>query len=131
MKYTELSIGNLVYYNDNIIKVESITKRKVGYHTQPNENNMHFARMCEILPVPITEDILLKSAFAKKQDTCFTSYEINPYDGHVIDVTFYNSGIDAFIRFICGGCHLRTIKYLHELQNIVRAITGKELEIKL
>lgn len=131
MKYTELSIGNLVYYNGNAIKIESITKRKVGYHTQPNENNMRFARMCEILPIPITEEILQKSGFAIKKDLCFTSYEINPYDGHVIDVTFYESGIDVFIRYICGRCHLRSIKYLHELQNIVSAITNQQLNLQL
>ena len=65
MKYTELSIGNLVYQTGNIIKVESITKRKVGYHLKPNESCMHYARMSEILPIPITEEIL-KNMVLKK-----------------------------------------------------------------
>jgi hypothetical protein len=84
----------------------------------------------EIEPIPITEELLLKIGFKKGQGNGYVSYEINPYDGHIIEVAFYISGIDVFIRFICGKCHLRSIKYFHELQNIIRVITGKELTIK-
>ena len=83
-----------------------------------------------IKPIDITEEILQRSGFERKQGKGYASYEINPYDGHIIEVAFYDSGIDVFIRFICGKCHLRSIKYFHELQNIIRAITGKELTIK-
>lgn len=83
-----------------------------------------------VKPIHITEEILQKSGFERKDGKGYASYEINPYDGHIIEVAFYDSGIDVFIRFICGGCHLRSIKYFHELQNIIRVITGKELTIK-
>ena len=83
-----------------------------------------------IKPIDITEEILQNSGFERTQDDGYVSYEINPYDGHIIKVAFYDSGIDVFIRFICGKCHLRSIKYFHELQNIIRVITGKELTIK-
>lgn len=81
-------------------------------------------------PIDITEEILQRSGFEKTQGSNYISYEINPYDGHIIEIAFYDSGIDVFIRHICGRCHLRSIKYFHELQNIIRAITGKELTIK-
>ena len=84
----------------------------------------------EIEPIPITEELLLKIGFKKGQGNGYASYNINPYDGHIIEVAFYDSGIDVFIRFICGKCHLRSIKYFHELQNMIRVITGKELTIK-
>lgn len=83
-----------------------------------------------VAPIPITEDILKKSGFERIQGNSYASYKINPYDGHIIEVAFYDSGIDVFLRFICGKCHLRSIKYFHELQNIIRVITGKELTIK-
>lgn len=82
-----------------------------------------------VKPIPITEELLLKSGFERKQGNGYTSYEINPHDGHIIRVDFYDSGIEVFIRYICGNCHLRSIKYFHELQNIVRVITNKELTI--
>ncbi len=56
----ELSIGNLVCYNGEVVKVEQITKRKIGYHTKPNETRMNYARLCEIEPIPITEELLTK-----------------------------------------------------------------------
>lgn len=83
-----------------------------------------------VKPIDITEEILQRSGFERKQCKGYASYKINPYDGHIIEVAFYDSGIDVFIRFICGKCHLRSIKYFHELQNIIRVITGKELTIK-
>lgn len=83
-----------------------------------------------VKPIHITEEILQKSGFERTQGNGYASYEINPYDGHIIVVAFYDSGIDVFIRFICGKCHLRSIKYFHELQNIIRVITGEELTIK-
>lgn len=85
----------------------------------------------EIEPIPVTEELLLKIGFKKGQGNGYASYKINPYDGHIIEVAIYESGIDAFIQYICGACHLRSIKYLHELQNIVFAITGTELEVEL
>lgn len=84
-----------------------------------------------VKPIHITEDILQKSGFKRKQGNDYTSYKIKPYDdGHIIEVALYDSGIDVFICFIYGKCYLRSIKYFHELQNIIRVITGKELIIK-
>lgn len=131
MKYAELSIGNLVYYNGNVIKVESITKRKVGYHLKPNESRMHYARMSEIFPIPITEEILKKFGFKEMFGRGCDSYEKYLSNYHRIEVVMDENIIDAHIRYGGWKCHLRTIKYLHELQNIVRAITSKELEIQL
>ena len=55
MDIKELRIGNLVMYNGKVVKVEQITKHKIGYHTKPNETRMNYARLCEIEPIPITE----------------------------------------------------------------------------
>ena len=37
MKATELMAGNYLSYNGQIIKVENITNKKVGYHIKDNE----------------------------------------------------------------------------------------------
>ena len=60
MKPQELRIGNLVCYNGEVVKVEQVTKRKIGYHTKPNETRLNYARLCEIEPIPITEKLLTK-----------------------------------------------------------------------
>ena len=81
----------------------------------------------EIKPIPITENILLNCGFKKehngeyitiyKKDDCIEilcqKNVYYPYDYH-FDV--------------CLG---KELKYVHELQNTVFVLTGKELEIKL
>ena len=54
MKKNELRIGNLVKLNGEIVKVEQITKKKIGYHKEPRENVMHYARLLKIEPIDIS-----------------------------------------------------------------------------
>ena len=63
MKPQELRIGNLVNNNCKVVKVEQTTKHKIGYHTKPNETRMNYARLCEIEPIPITDELLFKNGF--------------------------------------------------------------------
>ncbi|MBO7280138.1 MAG: hypothetical protein J6V00_03130 [Bacteroidaceae bacterium] len=131
MKYAELSIGNLVYYNGNAIKVESITKREVGYHTQPNENNMHFAKMCEILPIPITEEILLKIGFKK----CIDGNKLYRYAiaECIMEIRFLDIGtlikLENYKSDYVRKVHLPQTPYIHQLQNAYLLVTGKEFEL--
>ena len=85
----------------------------------------------EISPIPITEEILKKSGFKEMFGRGCDSYEINLYNYHRIEVVMDENIIDAHIRYGGWKCHLRTIKYLHELQNIVSAITNQQLNIQL
>lgn len=141
MTIQELRIGNWINCKtkdglqtgriDNLLEVSntiyfiSAKAGKIDYQGKVTSENDCFE------PIPITEEILLKCGFEKKEETAYDKYEINPHDGRVIEVAIYTSGIDVFVRYICGGCHLRSIKYLHELQNLVSVITKKELEIEL
>ena len=123
MKPQELKIGNLVCYNGEVVKVEQITKHKIGYHTKPNETRLNYARLCEVEPIPITEELLLKCGFDKP---CDGVYEHNYGEFEVTKeqekwwVT-WNGGADFWFE----------IKHLHQLQNAYYLVTGKELEIKL
>ena len=85
----------------------------------------------DISPIPITEEILKKCGFKEMFGRGCDSYEINLYNYHRIEVVMDENIIDVHARYGGWKCHLRTIKYLHELQNIVRAINSQELEIKL
>lgn len=123
MKPTELRIGNLVCYNGKVVKVEQITKHKIGYHTEPNETRMNYARLCEIEPIPITEELLLKNGFEQCdymfKTLFFEMYEVeNGWHLHIDN--------DKFETAIA-----LTIKYLHQMQNAYYLVTGKELEIKI
>ena len=53
VNYTELMIGDWIEIDGIPRQVQTITKKKVGYHIKPNECYMHYARLseCEYLPI--------------------------------------------------------------------------------
>lgn len=139
MKPQELSIGNLVCYNGKVVKVEQITKHKIGYHAIPNETRMNYARLCEIEPIPITEELLTKIGFKKDRNGYFNYREC--YDE--LSVRFSESY--TFIEYAnlfhcledvtetnyCSSLEFPNTLHLHTLQNIWHLLTGEELEIKV
>ena len=118
----ELSIGNLVRYNGEVVKIEQITKRKIAYHKEENESRMHYARLSEIEPIELTEEIIGK-------------YFIHHGASYIRDMN------RAEIYQICNGWCLSLnnsnyttyfgtiVKYLHELQNVYYLAGKKELTI--
>ena len=139
MKPQESRIGNLVCYNGKVVKVEQITKRKIGYHTKPNETRMNYARLCEVEPIPITEELLLKIGFKKKRDGYLHYSDHNDEFSIKFDLGY------AFIEYanLCfnpedvtetnygSSLEFPNTLHLHTLQNIWYLLTGKELEIKV
>lgn len=125
MKKNELRIGNLVKVKGEIVKVEQITKKKIGYHKEPRENVMHYARLWEIEPIDISKDVLrkIKLDFNKKCN----------------DYYFYRNGRLVFGCYFGNGYYLvsfyqsMVIKriQLHELQNMYYILIDEELEVEL
>lgn len=117
----ELRIGNLVRYNGEVVKIEKITKRKIGYHKEANESRMHYARLSEIEPIELTEEIVGKYFIH-----CGASYlrDMNraeiyqTCDGWCLNVN--NSNYSAYVSSI--------VKHIHELQNTYYLVTKKELK---
>lgn len=120
MKPQELSIGNLVCYNGKVVKVEQITKHKIGYHTKPNETRMNYARLCEIEPIPITEEWLTRCGF----DRTSIIFQKNGFE-----CSHY--GNEWCMSCNCNEYELAPLKGFHHLQNAYYLVTGKELEIKI
>ena len=132
MEATELRIGNYVYTQsgklvvnrDSIYKVENV--------------NMQSARKYE--PIPLTEEWLLKFEFegslsnwyGKKYFTdCEETPEIMKIDYNlksnrlaIIDIS------DELDDTTFPIYTAKTIKYVHQLQNVYFALTGEELTIK-
>lgn len=125
MKANELRIGNLVKVKGEIVKVEQITKKKIGYHKEPRENVMHYARLCEVEPIDISKDVLrkIKLDFNKK---CNDYYFYK--DGRLVFGCYFSNDY-CLVSFY----HFMAIKrmQLHELQNMYYIITNEELEIEL
>ena len=138
MKANEIQIGDWLYYKGQFnafpFKVESITKKKVGYHAEPNEHRMHYLRLSECKPIPLTPEILEKNGFEKVYD----KYKLPNYRIKWKSYTdFYFTvftGVDGYwnpigLNVITGGIPA-TVDYVHQLQNALR-LCGIKKEIVL
>ena len=72
-------------------------------------------------PIPLTEEILLKAGFEKRQDTMWTIYNKSWISLYKMMGGEYYEVEDTYT----------SLKYVHSLQNLYFALTGEELEIEL
>lgn len=125
----ELRIGNIVLY------APTNTHITVGYH-HIRLLSISAEPYPQYEPIQLTEEILLKCRFVGNED-----------EMHI--VLGLGSGEELSIEFItdtacltrsqpkCNRndtldfCYIKYPKYLHQLQNLYFALTGKELEINL
>lgn len=126
MKVNELRIGNYVKLNGEIVKVEQITKKKIGYHKEPRENVMHYAKLCDVEPIELTEDVM---DMIRCEDKCADGY--SPV--YSLRGGFYVKcrAIDGSLDFVKIDRTYLHIKYLHQLQNWYYMFNNKELEVNL
>ena len=118
----ELRIGNLVRYNGEVVKIEQITKRKIGYHKETNESRMHYARLVEIESIPLTEEIIGKYFIHCGASYCRDNNRAEiyqTYKGWCVNVNSCN--YTAYVSTI--------VEYLHELQNAYYMANQQELTI--
>lgn len=133
MKANELQIGNLVFLGGQTVKVRSITRKKVGVLKDNVRTRLHYARLFEVEPIPITEEWLMKNGFIRicdKLDAYYTFYS-REIDGHFIEVTFNNSNI-SFDHVVChidnpDRCSIANadILHIHQLQNLLNLVGVK------
>lgn len=107
METKELRIGNYLQ-SLSIVQVNSLSSDQInGYYSSG------------FSPIPLTGDILLKCGFEKNENTYY--HELFMFNNGVLRVIADN--------YRTTGKDVR-IEFLHQLQNIYFALTGKELEVK-
>ena len=111
---TELRLGNLIKLNDEIVQVDISIINYIDDCGDP-EN---------VSPIPLTEEWRKKFKLPKWLGIEFHTSSINP-DYFMISFGYKHP----------DGGYMWTLlpkeyKYVHELQNLYFALTGKELEIK-
>ena len=116
MKTTELRLGNLVYdRSGKLLRIdwwENINKVCMDMNIGGTQVHplTEYPEFCK--PIPLTEEWLLKFGFFKNDDLFYIG-EIGLYlDGNI----WWNK------ELINGDC-----EYIHQLQNLYFALTGKEL----
>ena len=126
MKATDLMISDYLSYKGQIIKIVSITKKKVGYHTKANECRMHYARLCDCKPIPITPEILEKNGWKSMNNGSGDFILTKPMAGNSATITKTINGYEMSHGAFNGlGVH-----YVHQLQHALK-LRGNEKVIKL
>jgi hypothetical protein len=124
MRVNEIMISDYLSYEGQIIKVASITKKKVGYHIKDNEYRMHYARLCECEPVFITPEILEKLGFEKWDD----GWYIYDYENTGIEIAWAGTILKINGEYV--NLELPAVMYLHQLQHALR-FCGISIKIEL
>lgn len=130
----ELCIGDFVLIQGKVRKVESITKKKIGYHVTPTDS-LHYARLCEVSPIPITKEILKSSGFV--ENLCYWDYHIDEntkfqyyFHEHRLERQWYGRDEWENHRWLREVTMKLNCYDLHELQQVFRKY-GVGIKIKL
>lgn len=122
MKANELRIGNWVEQTLYSSPTESMINTVDGSYIAWLEKGD-----ADCKPIPLTEEWLLKFGFEKDQyGDFYIEFNGTKYKSYIIDI---NNGISAFgVSYQDDTFYFAwNIKYVHQLQNLVYALTGEEL----
>jgi hypothetical protein len=137
MEANELRIGSLIYWN--IPEKKNVIHTVIGIkNDKPTTVPISLGNSIEdYQPIPLTPEILEKAGFLKSlvdndcpQEGYYYSLRLN--DGKYCDLAILSrdkNGITEACLFPYENWF--RFKYLHQLQNLIHALTGEELDITL
>ena len=130
MKTNELRLGNYLQLDGENYHVSEIQnslqcveiKRKNLENPKINDYEECDLDCDDLLPIPLTEEILLKCGFRKSKSGTYL------FDKFSFDLSDFEFGVESDYYYLTVA---ENIKSLHQLQNLYFALTGQDLEIKL
>ena len=127
IKANELRIGNLVYCNDIIVDIATVSNTgeelNIAYYDSVGLYDYTDIRLLK--PIPITEEWLIKFDYVLLTDV---GYYHRVKGTNKMDSSIYiNDG-----KFYSDSLYEKEIKYVHTLQNYYyfNKLTGEELTMK-
>lgn len=139
IKANELRQGNSVAGGDpvrSIAKVLTVLQdgveaeyQLVGYGAAPDNPGIGFAKYDELFPIPLSEEWLEMIGWYNLGMGFFAPIG----EGNTRRQLNWN-GVDCSVKIMDAGAYVITIaenvQFVHQLQNLFFALTGKELTIK-
>jgi hypothetical protein len=130
MRTEDLQREDWLYYKGRFnafpFQVEQITRKKIGYHAEPNENRIYYLRASECSPLPLTPMTLANNGFKE--------YEPDHYRWDYADGVYINADFVAEEPFVAihnkSYYAVPVCNYLHELQHALK-LCGINKEITL
>jgi hypothetical protein len=132
MKTNELRLGNLVMYNNQIVKTTGLHYGMFECGSPNNNNWMCTGRISEVQPIELTEEVLLKIGFEKDRNNynlVCGDIEVGYYIDKFKQVLYINVSREK--RFYKNELRSYDVKYLHQLQSAYYLLTNEELEVNL
>lgn len=129
IKAGDIMLNNWFHVNGYPMYVDSIFRDTVYLEFEGNEGDVWEENIKDLTPIPLTEDILLKAGFRKHKMSGYDTHFIYSLfiGGETIGITaIYNADFSIMLHGVARG-----VKYLHRLQNIIKIVTGNELEVSL
>jgi hypothetical protein len=129
IKHTDIRIGNLLYYDDDIVEVDGIHYGGKSLYTKPSESCIsHNWKDIDRFKYIDLDDVLNKIGQHLKDD----EYIII---GEEVDLVL---DLNGNLGKYCPGCNIEIewfnfnqIYYIHQLQNIYYLLNNEELDLKL
>ena len=128
----EIRIGNYVNFLGKPKKLIGLSKRNYNMNTETTHHYAEFENHIPVMfshlkPIPITEEILLKCGFVRKEKRLgkYIKEDYLFYRGFKIQ--FHEKVKVRYKDLLLFEKDL----YLHQLQNLFYSLTGKELNIEL
>lgn len=130
MKATDLRIGNWIIHEDTFGMVYNETTKQIT-----NGSELDDLQLSQSKPIPLTEEWLVKFGFEKSWSCMdYDRYQkegfnmLKDYGEQCIKLPRDGGG---YIHLNCGYYDNEIdFDYVHQLQNLYHALTGKELTIK-
>ena len=124
-KEKQYRIGNLIKYDGRVFEIDSIAKEFPTLNTE--EFGIGVVDWNNIKPIPLTKQLLLKCGFKHVHTGWF---EINSFGSEFMHFNVCASGAVSVDNGGDSEIVIADLKFIHQLQNLYFAITGKELELK-
>lgn len=122
IRYDEIMIGDYVLVKGTPRKVEAITKKKIGYHINPQtDKRLYYARLCECEHIIIDHEWLLRHQFLRNPSGRY----INMEDFFTQIVIMIGNGKMSVKVSACPAMRLKSVAFyiepiLPRLQQILR-----------
>lgn len=125
IKINELRVDNWVYNSYTKQNIQVYPMMIPQLHRLEKENGS--LKDCNIDPIPLTEEILLKCGF--RDVSSYKDYWLTVEDDLTIEISVRRN--EMCFTCVSDVGLLCDVKYVHQLQNLYFAISGKELKIEL
>ena len=137
MRTEDLQRKDWLYYKGRFnafpFQVEQITRKKVGYHAELNENKMYYLHPSEVYPIPLTKEWMARNFPLNEEyqlrfgseDTFYYQIDANGKKWNLVWIIRK----DEEYLFIEDDPLIR-MRYIHELQHVLK-LCGINKEITL